>query len=51
MDFHLDYIDYRKYVASPGMMFWGAFKWGNMRLVVFFQLKDGKKINTTIYQD
>jgi transposase len=32
-------------------MFWGAFRWGRMGPGVFFELKDGKKINSTIYRD
>src|SRR5579859_2963710 len=33
------------------MMFWGAFRWGKMGPGVFFELKDGKKVDSTVYRD
>jgi transposase len=50
-EFHPDCIDYRKHATGTGMMFWGAFRWGRMGPGVFFELEDGKKVNSTIYRD
>ena len=50
-EFHPDCIDYRKCATGTRMMFWGAFRWGKMRPGVFFELEDGKKVNSTIYRD
>jgi transposase len=50
-EFHPDCIDYRKRATGTGMMFRGAFRWGRMGPGVFFELEDGKKVNSTIYQD
>jgi transposase len=50
-EFHPDCIDYRKRATGTGMMFWGAFRWGKMGPGVFFELEDGKKVNSTIYRD
>jgi hypothetical protein len=33
------------------MMFWGAFRWGKMGPCVFFELEDGQKVNSIVYQD
>ena len=33
------------------MMFWGAFRWGKVGPDVFFELEEGKKVNSTIYRD
>ena len=50
-ELHPDCIDYRKHATGTGMMFWGAFRWGKMGPSVFFNLDDGKKVNSTIYCD
>jgi transposase len=50
-EFHPDCIDYRKRAMGTEMMFWGAFRWGKMGPGVFFELEDGKKVNSTIYRD
>ena len=33
------------------MMFWGAFRWGKMGPGVFFDLGEGKTVNSTVYRD
>jgi transposase len=50
-EFHPDCIDYRKRATGTGMMFWGAFRWGKMGPGVFFELEDGKKVDSTVYRD
>jgi len=50
-EFHPDCIDYKKRATGIGMMFWGAFRWGKMGPGVFFELENGKKVNSTIYRD
>jgi transposase len=50
-EFHPDCIDYNKRPTGTGMMFWGAFRWGKMGPGVFFELEDGKKVNSTVYRD
>ena len=50
-EFHPGCIDYRKHATGTEMMFWGAFRWGKMGPGVFFDLEDGKKVTSTIYQD
>jgi hypothetical protein len=49
--FHTDCIDYRKRETGTGMMFWGAFRWGKMGTGLFFDLEDGQKLNSRVYQD
>ena len=47
-EFCSDYIDYRKHSTSTGMMFCRAFRWGKMGPGLFFELADGKKVNSTV---
>jgi transposase len=49
-EFHQDCVNPRKR-PGVGMMFWGAFRHGKMGPGLFFQLKAGEKINSTIYRD
>ena len=49
-EFYPDCIDYRKRSTGTGMMFWGAFGWGKMGPGLFFELADGKKVNSTVDQ-
>jgi len=48
---HADCINYRKKPSGTGMMFWGAFRHGKMGPGLFFDLPEGKHINSTIYRD
>ena len=48
--FHKDCVDQRKW-EGVGMMFWGAFRADKMGPGLFFDLKSGEKINSTIYRD
>ena len=48
-EFHPGCIDYRKHATGTGIIFWVAFRWGKMGPGVFFDLEDGKKMNSTIY--
>ena len=50
-ELHADCINYKKRATGTGMMFWGAFRWGRMGTGLFFDLKDGQKVNSTIYRD
>jgi hypothetical protein len=50
-EFHSDYINYKKCPTGTGMIFWGAFRWGKMGPGFFFNLRDGEKVNSTIYRD
>jgi len=50
-ELHLDCIDYKNCATETGMIFWGVFRWGKMGPGVFFNLDDGKKVNSTIYRD
>ena len=50
-EFHSGCINYKKRATGTGMMFWGVFRWGRMGPGVFFELEDGKKVNSTIYRD
>ena len=50
-EFYPDCIDYRKHSTGTGIMFREAFRWGKMGPGLFFELVDGKKINSTIYRD
>ena len=50
-EFHPDCINYERCPKGTGLMFWGVFRKGKMGSGVFFDLKDGEKVNSTIYRD
>jgi hypothetical protein len=50
-EFHPDCINYQKRPMGTGMMFWGVFQKGKMGPGLFFDLGEGEKVNSTIYQD
>ena len=50
-EFHPDCINYERRPKGTGLIFWGVFRKGKMGLGVFFDLKDGEKVNSTIYRD
>lgn len=50
-EFHPDCINYKKRATGTGMMFWGAFRWGKMGPGVFFDLGEGKTVNSSVYRD
>jgi hypothetical protein len=50
-EFHPDCINYQKRETGTGMMFWGVFRKGKMGPGVFFNLKAGEKVSSTIYRD
>ena len=50
-EFHSDCINFTKRPQGSGMMFWGAFKKGKMGPGLFFDLPNGKKVDSTIYRD
>ena len=50
-ELHPDCIDYKKRATGSGMMFGGAFRWGRIGPDIFFDLEDGKKVNSTVYWD
>jgi len=50
-ELHPDSIDYRKCATGTGIIFWRAFRWGKMGPGVTFELDNGKKVNSTVYQD
>lgn len=50
-EFHPDCISYQKRPAGTGMMFWGVFRKAKIGPGVFFDLREGEKVNSTIYRD
>ena len=49
-EFHKDCVNPRKR-STGGMMFWGVFRGGKMGPGLFFELKPGQKINSSVYRD
>ena len=49
-EFHKDCVNPRKR-STGGMMFWGVFRGGKMGPGLFFELKPGQKINSSVYCD
>ena len=50
-EFHPDCINYHRRATGTGMIFWGVFRKGKMGPGVFFNLKAGEKVSSTIYRD
>src|SRR5579871_6268356 len=50
-EYHPHCINYERWSIGTGMMFWGVFRKDKMGPGVFFELKKGEKVNSTIYRD
>ena len=50
-EYHPHCINYERRPIGTGMMFWGVFRKDKMGPGVFFELKKGEKVNSTIYRD
>ena len=49
-EFHKDCIDHQKRQTN-GVMFWGAFRWGQIGPRHFFDLGTNEHVNSTVYRD
>ena len=48
---HPDCINYGRRPKGTGLMFWGVFRKGRMGPGVFFDLKKGETVDSTVYRD
>jgi len=49
--FHFDCINYQKWLLEAELLFWIVFLKGGMEPDVFFNLKKGETVNSTIYDN
>jgi len=49
--FHFDCINYQKWLLEAELLFWIVFLKGEMEPDVFFNLKKGETVNSTIYDN
>src|SRR5579871_1101857 len=50
-EYHPDCINYGRSPKGVGLMFWGVFRNGKMGPGLFFDLKKGETVDSTVYQD